>query len=364
MNRSACGLIRNCLTQEIKYRVMLETCAGNLWSTLENKYLTKNMENRLYMKRRLYRFQMRHGVSIDEHLSEFTKLLADLLNLDEDVGDENKTLLLNSLPDEYENFTMSLIHGKEVLKYSEVSTTLLKHKFRRRDKELSKTESAEALVSHRGRYEKKNWHKKTNNSTQKHGNSRGRSLERNQCEFCLETGHWKKDCPKLKEKNKRLSSEAKAILLRRLLVVSLDTGAVSMDNDKTCRTIGVESILVRMHDGAVRELTEVRHVPDIRKNLLSVGALEAKGYKIVIEEGVLKISRGALVFMRGVRHHNLYYLQGNTVTGTVAVADDSLDANILWHMRLAHGGEASLQALSRQGLIKGAKNCKLDFCEH
>ncbi|KAK8952544.1 hypothetical protein KSP39_PZI003453 [Platanthera zijinensis] len=132
---------------------MLETSVGNLWRTLENKYLTKSVENRLHMKRRLYRFQMRRGVSIDEHLNEFTKLLADLLNLDEDVGDVDKTLLLlNSLPDVYENFTMSLIHEKEVLKYSEVSTTLLNHEFRRRDKESSKVESAEALVSHRGRF--------------------------------------------------------------------------------------------------------------------------------------------------------------------------------------------------------------------
>ncbi|KAK8950923.1 hypothetical protein KSP39_PZI003023 [Platanthera zijinensis] len=102
-----------------------------------------------------------------------------------------------------------------------------------------------------------------------------------------------------------------------------------MGNDQTCCTIGVGSILIRMHDGAMRELTEVRHVPNIRKNLLSVGALEARGYMKVIEPGVQKISCGALVFMREVRHHNLYYLQGSTVTGNVAVVDDSLDVNTL-----------------------------------
>ncbi|KAK8936454.1 hypothetical protein KSP39_PZI012284 [Platanthera zijinensis] len=156
MNQSACGLIRNCLTQEIKYGVTLETSAGNLWRMLKNKYLTKSMENCLHMKHQLYRFQMRRGVSIDEHLNEFMKLLTDLLNMDEDIDDKDKTfLLLNSLPDEYENFTMFLIHGKEILKYSEMSTTLLNHEFRRRDKESSKAELAEALVSHRDRSEKK-----------------------------------------------------------------------------------------------------------------------------------------------------------------------------------------------------------------
>jgi len=33
-------------------------------------------------------------------------------------------------------------------------------------------------------------------------------------------------------------------------------------------------------------------------------------------------------------------------------------------MRLGHSGEKSMQALVKQGLLKGAKICKLEFCEH
>ena len=33
-------------------------------------------------------------------------------------------------------------------------------------------------------------------------------------------------------------------------------------------------------------------------------------------------------------------------------------------MRLEHTGEKSLQALTKQGLLKGVRTCKLDFCEH
>ena len=33
-------------------------------------------------------------------------------------------------------------------------------------------------------------------------------------------------------------------------------------------------------------------------------------------------------------------------------------------MRLGHTIEKSLQALAKQGLMKGAKTCKLEFCEH
>ena len=33
-------------------------------------------------------------------------------------------------------------------------------------------------------------------------------------------------------------------------------------------------------------------------------------------------------------------------------------------MRLGHASEGALQNLIKQGLLKGAKTCKLDFCEH
>ncbi|KAI0494613.1 hypothetical protein KFK09_024754 [Dendrobium nobile] len=96
---------------------------------------------------------MRHVITINEHLNDFTKLLADILNLDEKVGDKNKMLLLlNSLLDEYENFTMTLIHGKEVLNYDEVTTSLLNQEFWHRDKELAKINLVEALTLQQERF--------------------------------------------------------------------------------------------------------------------------------------------------------------------------------------------------------------------
>jgi len=47
INRTACGLIRSYLTQDIKYHVLHETSARQLWEILEKKYLTKSVESRL-----------------------------------------------------------------------------------------------------------------------------------------------------------------------------------------------------------------------------------------------------------------------------------------------------------------------------
>ena len=72
----------------------------------------------------------------------------DLLNLDEIIKDEDKALLLNSPPDEFENFTMTLIHGKQDLKYEEVTGALVNYEYRRWDKESTKAGSADALYKH------------------------------------------------------------------------------------------------------------------------------------------------------------------------------------------------------------------------
>ena len=96
-----CGMIRSCLTQGIKYHVLYETSIKQLWEILEKKYLTKIIESRLQLKSRLYGFQLKKRVSIDEHMNNYTKLLTDLINMIVKIDEEDKAvILLNYLSDE------------------------------------------------------------------------------------------------------------------------------------------------------------------------------------------------------------------------------------------------------------------------
>jgi len=53
------------------------------------------------------------------------------------------------------------------------------------------------------------------------------------------------------------------------------------------------------------------------------------------------------------------------VTGVLTASVDSeVDTTRLWHIRLGHAGEKFLEALIKHGLLKGAKTCKIEFCEH
>jgi hypothetical protein len=78
---------------------------------------------------------------------------------------------------------------------------------------------------------------------------------------------------------------------------------------------GIGKIRLKLHDGSTRVLEEVQYVLDMKKNLISVGTLEEKDYKITMENGTMKVISAALVVMKATRQNNLYNLQMTTIVG-------------------------------------------------
>ncbi|KAK5803675.1 hypothetical protein PVK06_031324 [Gossypium arboreum] len=342
INRQACGTIRLCLAKEQKYSVMRETSAKKLWDTLEEKFLTKSLENRLYMKKKLYRFTYAPGMSMNDHVNSFNKILADLLNLDEKFEDEDKALLLlNSLPDEYDHLTTTLLHGKDTITFDAVCSALYRSETRKKDKRDHRDTTAEVLTV-RGRSH--------SSKSGRRGKSKGRPAK-DECAFCREKGHWKKNCPKL-QKGKAISNacvaehdeESDFSLVGMAMACQTDEwildsgctyhmcpnkdwfsslkelegGIVLMGNDSACKTMGVGTVQLKNHDGSIQVLTDVRYVPSLKKNLISLGALESKGLTITLRDGLLKVVAGQLTVMKGTRRNNLYFLNGSTVIGSTS----------------------------------------------
>jgi len=70
----------------------------------------------------------------------------------------------------------------------------------------------------------------------------------------------------------------------------LDGGLVSLGDGHTCQIEGICTVHIKLFDGMVRELKEVRYVSQSTKNLTSVGALEAQGLRGTFREGVRLVS--------------------------------------------------------------------------
>lgn len=50
-----------------------------------------------------------------------------------------------------------------------------------------------------------------------------------------------------------------------------------MGNNTICKVSGMGNVNLKVHDGTIRELKEVRYVPDLKKNLISLGMLDQIG---------------------------------------------------------------------------------------
>jgi len=88
-----------------------------------------------------------------------------------------------------------------------------------------------------------------------------------------------------------------------------------MADDRPCNMEGIGTVQIKMFDGMIRELKKVRYVPQLKRNLISVGGLETLSFEVSIKDGVLKMTKGSMVVLKGIRRNNLYYLKGNTVIG-------------------------------------------------
>ena len=144
-------------------------------------------------------------------------------------------------------------------------------------------------------------------------------------------------------------------------------GMIQIGNEASCPIIGIGNVRIKMFDRVAGVISNVKHVLDTMKNLISLGVLDDLGYSYSSKDGIMKITKGSLIVMKGKKVSMLYILIGNTVMGKVVVTttvESSTDDAKLWHIRLGHIGEHVIKKLHRRSLLKVVKTCKLDFCEY
>ena len=143
-----------------------------------------------------------------------------------------------------------------------------------------------------------------------------------------------------------------------------DGGYVLLGNNKSCKIAGIGSVRFKLHDESIRLLTEIRYVPDLKRNLISLGEVDRKGYVFQGEKSILRVMKGSKEVLRGVKKQGLYTIEAEDVSGSTNVASMKLMSKTgLWHMRLGHVSERGLVELGKQNLLGGDKVEKLEFCE-
>ena len=88
----------------------------------------------------------------------------------------------------------------------------------------------------------------------------------------------------------------------------VDFGVLKMGSDGLTQVVGVRDIFLVADSGAKLILKDVRHVPDIRLNLICTSKLEEEGYCSTFYGGQWKLTKRRLVFARKMKHSSLYWM--------------------------------------------------------
>ena len=106
--------------------------------------------------------------------------------------------------------------------------------------------------------------------------------------------------------------------------------------------VGMGDVWIILPNGSLWLLQKVQHIPDPRRNLISVGQFDDEGYAILFFGGTWKVTKGAMVLARGRKIGTLSMT--SSPRDTIAIAEASTDAS-LWHRKLGHMSEKGMKML-------------------
>ena len=412
-NEQVCGFIRQWVGDNVLNHVVNETNAKTLWNKLETLYASRTGNNKLFLLKQAMHLTYKENKSVLDHLNEFQGCFDQLSSMGINFEEEVLSLwLLNTLPESWETFRVTLASAapKGGMTMELVKSGILNEEMRRRTQ--GATSNMEAFVAeNRGRSQKRSDDRNNKGRSRSKSKSKYKDLV---CHFCGKTGHIKKYCFKWKKENKvsnymkdkknvndnidsvnvassndllvvctsynevNISSHETTWVLdsgashhvtsRRDFFSSYtpgDYGVVKMGNDGFAKVVGTGTICLQTNTGFKLILHQVRHVPDIRLDLISTGTLDDEGYNHASQNGKWKICKGSLIVAKANKccHNGLYLLQASVSTNFVNAVENQ-DVSKLWHKRLSHISEKGLDFLAKKNVLPGLKDVKLDTCDH
>ncbi|GMP54145.1 hypothetical protein CsSME_00019400 [Camellia sinensis var. sinensis] len=322
-------------------------------------YQSKTARNKALIMRRLINLKLKNGVSVAEHTSEFHSLVNQLasikMELEDEMQDEMQALLLlSSLPDSWETLVVSLSNSAPEGKLTMGMVTDALFNEEARKKEMEGEQSHALVTESRGRDRERG---RGRGRSKSRGRSQSRQDNMRRCFYCDQEDHVIRDCPE-KKADRQAKEKAKghggpsttAVAVNSsddeevMLTISseldtpgwiLDSGCtfhicadkklfftyrrvsgsiIRMANNTVNRVVGIGTLRFLTKAGRKVILSEVRHVPGVQKNLISLSMLDLKGNCFSSSGGVLHIHRGDREMLQGKLCNKLYRLEGEVLT--------------------------------------------------
>ena len=105
-----------------------------------------------------------------------------------------------------------------------------------------------------------------------------------------------------------------------------DFGKVYLADGSALNVVDMGDVRILLPNGSVWLLEKVRHIPNLRRNLISVEQLDDEGHAILFVSGTWKVTKGVRVLVHGKKTGTLYMT--SSPRNTIAVADASTDTSL------------------------------------
>ncbi|CAB0006643.1 unnamed protein product, partial [Nesidiocoris tenuis] len=356
-----------------------------VWLKLQSTYQSKGAARKATLLKHLLNTRMNDEDDVRGHMTDFFDTVERLKTMEVEIHqDLLAVMLLNSLPDSYENFKCAIETRDDFPSVDQLKIKILEQNDSR--KERSKA-SANALMAKKKIQPKRSTEEKPPNS----------KPFRFKCNFCQKKGHKSSDCDKKKSHYARNTEESQLAFREQALNVSLpkwciDSGCTShmcneagrfssldtsdhtrvnlANNDSTdVNGKGTVKMCVSVNGKKqVMSLHNTLHVPELRSNLLSVGKITDQGLTVTFTSTSAEIkNRSGETLMRAKRTNGLYLV--DEVSGSsnskeeISLKCESKIEN--WHQRFGHLNESDLKSLQAGKKVKGIdlrSNEKLSDC--
>jgi hypothetical protein len=95
-----------------------------------------------------------------------------------------------------------------------------------------------------------------------------------------------------------------------------DFGQIHLGDNAPCKIVGMGKVQIKKKNGNQWLLKEVRHIPDLRKSIISTGQLASEGCISIFTDKAWKATKGSLVIEKGEKVGILYLCTGNIDSST------------------------------------------------
>ncbi|GAU26253.1 hypothetical protein TSUD_224440 [Trifolium subterraneum] len=141
---------------------------------------------------------------------------------------------------------------------------------------------------------------------------------------------------------------------------------VKFANDSTLNAEGVGVVCIRSKNGDQAFINDVLYIPGIKCNLLSVGQLIEKDYKIVIEDRMMKLmdSNRKLILKAPMSRNRTFKIELNVMNHMCLATAIERD-DWTWHYRFGHLNFRDLNMMSNKSVVSGLPKIQIpnEVCE-